>query len=154
MRTSPIKLTGVTNASLKNDCCEGCLTRLLFTYASTLTYIHVCTHEHRKPLLPFRGNSRVQSCPEACLHEENVCSSNQSDVAHSNLSLLRMSLFAIFSQLRPNILYHSTAGSLSFCRRAYTHALAVSSHTSTVCRYPLKEPVMCVFQIGVEKALD
>lgn len=80
---------------------------------------------------------RVPSCPEACLREENVCSSNQSDVAHSNLSLLRMSLFAIFSQLQPNILYHSTAGMVSPCEHnVHTHTLTVSSHTSTVCRYP------------------
>lgn len=79
---------------------------------------------------------RAQRCPEACLCEENVCSSNQSDVAHSNLSLLRLSLFAIFLQLRSNILYHSTAGLVSFCKAAYTHALAVSSHTSTACGYP------------------
>lgn len=96
----------------------------------------------------------MQSCPEICLCEENVCSSNQSDVAPSNLSLLRMSLFAIFLQLQLNILCHSTAGLVSSAG-AHTHIHSLSHHTHPQCvGIPLKESVMCIFQIGAEKALD
>lgn len=66
-----------------------------------------------------------------------------------NLSPLGVSLFfAIFSQLRPNILHHSLGvGEPPLAPTA-------PSRTSVAPRYPLREATTHVFQIGAEKALD
>lgn len=99
-------------------------------------YIHVNKFLHLYTLRQrlSHPSCSAHSCPGACLCEENVFSSNQSDVAHSNLSILRMSLFAIFLQLRPNILYHSTAELAS--ASVHTHIHLLSHYTSMLARYP------------------
>lgn len=104
-----------------------CVSLCCFQKVYIYIYVNVHLHLHTGPQW-----LRVQSCPQACLPEDNVCGWNQSDVAHCNLSLLGMSLFAIFSQLQPNILYHSSGGMES----AHAHIHWLSRHTSTACRYP------------------
>lgn len=76
-------------------------------------------------------------------------SPSQSGPALGNLSPLRMSLFAIFSQLRPNIPDHSSAQG----RRAADGTHGSITHI-IAWRYLLREAAMCVFQIGDEKTLD
>lgn len=116
------------------------------TFGGNVADIHPCWHAFCIP-----AHSRAPFPPRKKLIcvSQMYASPNQSGPAHGNLSPLRMSLFAIFSQLRPNIPDHTSAQG----RRAATGAHGSITHI-IAWRYLLREAAMCVFQIGDEKTLD